>query len=484
MGVQTAVAQTAPPREVTLLLGRGELVQFGADVTKVAVSEPKVADAVVVSPREVMINAKGLGKATIVVWESGSIPARYHVNVVPDEEAFDALTRKIVDSLPEANVSVSGNADTLVLSGSVKDIDQAQRAEALASTHSKKVVNLLRAPDPPEPRQILLQVKFATVDRAALTEIGFNYFSRNDKMLGALSTQQFQGPRFSQLQFQDQSFANSSVNFADLLNIFVFRPDLNIGMTIKALQSRNLLQMLAEPNLITVEGKEASFLAGGRFPYPTIQATTTGGAVAPVITVRFMPFGIELGFTPTITPHGAIRLKVAPEVSALDYSNAVTLQGFLIPALSTRRADTEVILKDGESFAIAGLIDNRVIQTISKIPWLGDIPYLGYLFKSRSTKKSTDELLVVVTPHFVRPLAPGEKVPMLDLPEDFLPPVTQDKGAGSKIEKQMKEAEKAKKEQEKAQSEQQRSQSAEPSSTPAKGQPEFVGPRGYQQPKP
>jgi pilus assembly protein CpaC len=474
-------AQTAPPRELTLIAGRGELVQFGADVTRVAVSEPKVADAVVVSPREVMINAKGAGKATIVVWETGSVPARYQINVISDEEAFDNLTKRIQDSLPEANISVSGNTETLVLSGSVKDFDQLQRAEALASTYSKKVVNLLRAPDPPEPRQILLQVKFATVDRAALHEVGFNYFSRNDKMLGVASTQQFQGPRFSQLQFQDQSFANASVNFADLLNIFVFRPDLNIGTTIKALQSRNLLQMLAEPNLITVEGKEASFLAGGRFPYPTIQATTTGGAVAPVITVRFQPFGIELGFTPTITPQGSIRLKVAPEVSALDYSNAVTLQGFLIPALSTRRADTEVILKDGESFAIAGLIDNRVVQTINKIPWLGDIPYLGYLFKSRSTKKSTDELLVVVTPHFVRPLSPGEKVPMLDLPEDFLPPVTRDKEAGSNVEKQMKADEKARKEQEKGQREDQKTQTAPP---PAQGQAEFVGPRGYQLPKP
>ena len=152
------------------------------------------------------------------------------------------------------------------------------------------------------------------------------------------------------------------MNFSDLLNLFAFRPDLNFGATIKALQEKNLLQILAEPNLITLEGKDASFLAGGQFPFPTITTTPTGGATAPVVTVQFKPFGVKLDFTPTVTPQGSIDLKVAPEVSSLDYANAVTLQGFLIPALSQRRAETEVVLKDGESFAIAGLIDNRVIE--------------------------------------------------------------------------------------------------------------------------
>jgi len=337
----------------------------------------------------------------------------------------------------------------------VKDAAVAKSAEALASTHARKVVNLLEVPHI-EPRQILLQVKFASVDRVGLNELGFNYFSRNDKTLGALTTQQFQAPRFSQLQFQDQEFANSTLNFADLLNLFVFRPDLNIGATIKALQSQNLLQILAEPNLIVIEGKEANFLAGGQFPYPTIQATTTGGSVSPVITVRFQPFGIQLGFNPTVTPNGAIHLKVTPEVSSLDYSNAVTLQGFLIPALSTRRAETEVILKDGESFAIAGLIDNRVVQTLNRVRGLGDIPIIGNLFRSRSTRKATDELLVVITPRFVKPVPPGEPVKLPDTVETFLPTVAEQNAA--------KEAKKKKKDK--------------------TTQPEFVGPRGHTQPQP
>jgi pilus assembly protein CpaC len=280
-----------------------------------------------------------------------------------------------------------------------------------------------------------------------LSELGFNYFSRNEKTLGSLSTQQFQQPRFSQLQFQNQEFTNSTINFADLLNLFVFRPDLNIGATIRALQSRNLLQILAEPNLIAIDGREANFVAGGEFPFPILTATTTGGAISPVLTVQFKPFGVQLGFTPTLTENGTIHLKVRPEVSALDYSNAATVQGVLIPAISTRRAETEVILKDGESFAIAGLIDNRVVQSVSRVRGIGDIPILGQLFRSRQTKKSTDELLVVITPRFVQPTPPGEGPKLPDTVETWLPTVKEQKGKGKK-------------------------------------KPEIVGERGYQEPKP
>src|SRR5262249_15928007 len=178
---------------------------------------------------------------------------------------------------------------------------------------------------------------------------------------------EFQPPLFSQLQFQGNDFSGTNVNLSNLLNLFLFRPDLNIGATIQALEQQNLLQILAEPNLIVGEGAEASFLAGGEFPFPTITSTPTGGAIAPVITVQFRKFGVQLNFTPVLTASGAIQLKVKPEVSALDYNYAVTLQGFLIPAISSRVAETEVVLKDGESFAIAGLIDNRVTQTLSRL---------------------------------------------------------------------------------------------------------------------
>jgi pilus assembly protein CpaC len=285
----------------------------------------------------------------------------------------------------------------------------------------------------------------------ALQQLGFNLFSRNSTQLGATSTQQFQGPLFSQLQFQNQDFSNTSVNISNLLNLFLFRPDLNIGLTVQALQQQNLAQILAEPNLVVVEGSEASFLAGGEFPFPTITSTPTGGGVAPVVSVQFKKFGVQLNFTPTVTANGAINLKVKPEVSALDFTNAVTVEGFLIPAIASRRAETEVILRDGESFAIAGLIDNRVTQVLSKVRGLGDIPILGQLFRSRSTQKTSDELLVVVTPRFVKPLPADEKPKLPETVVPFLPTVQEQKKKDKKKDDK---------------------------------KPEFVGPRGYQVPQP
>ncbi len=449
-----AWGQAGPPKELTLTVGRGELLQFDGDIKTVAASEPKIADVVVVSPREVMVNAKGIGKATIVIWEDRALPKRYEINVVGDPQQYDLVRQAVQQAVGDSAVSVQGNIETLVLSGAVKSIEESKRAEAIASTYSKKVVNLLSVPPPADPRQILLEVKFASVDRSALQEIGFNFVSRNSKMLGLGTTQQFATPRFSQLQFQDQEFANSTLNFSDLLNLFVFRPDLNLGATIRAMQARNLLQVLAEPNLIALEGKEASFLAGGEFPFPTLTATSTGGATAPVVTVQFKKFGVQLDFTPTVTASGGIHLKVRPQVSSLDYANAVTLQGFLIPAVATRVAETEAILKDGESFAVAGLIDSRVIQSLSRVKWLGDVPILGQLFRSRSIRKTNDELLVVVTPRFVRPVPAGEKVSLPDTVEEFLPATKDDKDAGLKKPKKKK-----------------------------KSSPEFIGPSGHQEPK-
>lgn len=476
-------AQVQPLRDLDIMEGRGELLQFSGDIAKVVISEPKIADALVVSPREVMVNAKGVGHTTLVVWETGQLPARYNINVRTDRTPIDnfqkELTAEFKERIPEGQISFNGNSELIVINGRVASPEIAKLAESIAATHTKKVINLLEVPKEADPQQILLQVKFASIDRVGLSELGFNYFSRNDKTLGALSTQQFQGPRFSQLQFQDQQFSNSTVNFADLLNLFVFRPDLNIGATIRALQSRNLLQMLAEPNLITLDGKEANFVAGGEFPFPILTATTTGGAISPVVTVQFKPFGVQLGFTPTVTPNGTIHLKVHPEVSSVDYSNSTTVQGVLIPAISTRKANTEVILKDGESFAIAGLIDNRVIQTVSKVRGLGDIPYIGELFKSRSTRKNNDELLVVITPHFVKPLPPGELPKMPDMVETWLPSVREQMKNG---ETKQEQYDRKRREKEAKAAESKAKKAAGKAVNPVK--PEMVGPSGYQEPKP
>ena len=439
-------AQAPEHRTLTLVTGRGELLQFTSDVKQVAAAEPKIADVIVISPREVMVNAKDPGKTTVVIWEAGT-PISYNVDVLADTSEFDSFKASFAAQCPGSHIEITTKGDTIVLKGTAVDAKQIKLAGALAETRAKTVVNLLTAPPGPEPRQIVLHVKFASIDLTTLKEFGMNLFSRSSVLTGESTTGQFQSPRFSQLQ----PSGDQTVNFADLLNLFVYNPSLNMGATIQALQEKDILQVLAEPNLMTVEGKTASFLAGGSFPFPVLTTTSTGGSVSPVITVQFKPFGVKLDFTPTITETGAIHLQVSPEVSSLDYSNAVTLQGFQIPALSQRKMDTEVELRDGETFAIAGLLDKQVLQTISKLPWIGDIPILGQLlFSSRSTKKTNTELLVLITPHFVKPMTPDQKEKMLDFPINFLPTA---------------EEAKAKKD-------------------GGKKGVEFVGPRGEQEPKP
>ncbi len=440
------VCAQAPLRKtLTLTTGRGELLQFASDVKQVAAAEPKIADVIVISPREVMVNAKEPGKTTVVIWE-GSAPISYNVDVVADTSEFDTFKASFLTQMPDSHIEITGKGETIVLKGTVADAKQIRLAGAMAETRAKTVVNLLTAPPGPEPRQIVLHVKFASIDLTHLKQLGINLFSRNSVLTGESTTGQFQSPRFSQLQ----PTGDQTVNFADLLNLFVYNPALNIGATIQALQENDVLQVLAEPNLMTVEGKTASFLAGGSFPFPVLTTTSTGGSVSPVITVQFKPFGVKLDFTPTVTETGAIHLQVSPEVSSLDYANAVTLQGFQIPALSERKMDTEVELRDGETFAIAGLLDKQVMQTLEKLPWIGDIPILGQLFSSRSTKKTNTELLVLITPHFVKPMTPDQKEKMLDFPINFLPTA---------------EEAKAKKD-------------------AGKKGTDFVGPRGEQEPKP
>lgn len=422
--------QTMPPavaRHIALVEGMGELLQFERDIEKVAIAEPKIADAVVISARDVMVTAKGPGQTTLVVWEGGNTPTRYDIRVAKDANEAEAMRAHVAAALkaalPESSVEISGDNESMLLTGRVASAELSKRAEAVASVYAKKVVNMLQVGDP---RQVLLEVKFADVDRTALSQLGFNFFSRNPALVGASSTQQFSQPLFTQLGAAPDAL-NTPLNLTNLLNLFLFRPDINFGATIQALAQQNVAQILAEPNLIVVEGSEASFLAGGEFPYPTITSTPTTGAIAPVVTVQFKKFGVQLNFTPRGTASGAINLKVKPEVSALDYANAVTVDGVLIPAISSRVAETEVVLKDGESFAIAGLIDNRVTKIMSKVKGLGDIPIIGNFFRSYSTEKAADELLVVVTARFVKPVAPGQEVKLPQIVTPYLPPAAPEK---------------------------------------------------------
>src|SRR6202034_3419723 len=241
--------------------------------------------------------------------------------------------------------------------------------------YSPKVVNVLTF-GPVGSQEVLLQVKFAEVDRTVLTQLGVNFISTGGaNTIGTTTTGQYGGFGPQTLTPSTNSgtaTAPASTTLNNVLNLFLFRSDINFGATIEALETKNLLQILAEPNLIAVNGKEASFLAGGEFPFPIVQP----GAGFTAVTISFKEFGVRLKFTPLIMPNGNIHLRVQPEVSTLDFADALTISGFTIPALSTRRADTEFELRDGQSFMIAGLMDNRVTDIGSKIPGLGDLPII------------------------------------------------------------------------------------------------------------
>jgi pilus assembly protein CpaC len=286
-----------------------------------------------------------------------------------------------------------------------------------------KVTSMMEVP-PPLTGEILLQVRFAEVDRSALTQFGINIFSTGaGNTLGSTTIGQFSPIQTWQLQDTFPTAGVPAINkvsqTTNALNLFLFNPQIHLGVAIQALQSQNLLQILAEPNLMTESGKEASFLAGGEFPYPSIQSIG-GGTTTPAITIQFKEFGIRLSFTPILAADGTIHLKVKPEVSTLDFANGVTIGGFNLPALSTRRVESEMSLADGQTFAIAGLVDNRVTELMSKVPGLGDIPVLGKLFQSKNFSKSKTELLVIVTPHVVRPLTPDQVPHGPNFPQPFL----------------------------------------------------------------
>jgi len=261
-------------------------------------------------------------------------------------------------------------------------------------------------------------VRFAAVDRSLEKQLGLNLFSLGAaNSIGSVTTGQFGAPSFTP---PSTGVSSTTAALSNLGNLFIFRPDLNLGATLEALQTRGLLEVLAEPNVLTVNGKQASFLAGGEYPYPVVQGVTGGGGSG-AVTIQFKEFGVRLNFIPTITPRNTIRLQVAPEVSALDFTNGVTIGGFTVPGLTVRRVKTDVELWEGQSFAIGGLLDNRETETFNKIPFIGDVPVLGKLFQSIQRTKTNTELIVIVTPEVVAPIPAGAPLPQVNFPVPFLP---------------------------------------------------------------
>ena len=423
----TAPQESAGAERLHLLVGRSLVITSPGRLKRVSIADPNIADAVIVSPSQILINAKAPGGVSLVLWDESDVSQTFDLRVDID---LLGLSQKLREVFPQEPVKLEAAKDVVMISGQVSSKEVAERIFQLVSAASPKAINLLQVPLPPAPGEILLEVKFAEVNRSAISQLGLNIFSTGaTNTIGSISTQQFSPPGFSSLTVEAGNPSSTEFRFTDVLNVFAFRPDINLGATIRAMEQKNLLQILAEPNLLTQVGKEASFLAGGEFPFPVLQSGATSNAV----TIQFKEFGVRLSFTPTITPEGKIHLKVRPEVSALDFTNSLTLQGFFIPALSTRRVESEMDLEDGQSFVIAGLVDDRLTQTVQKIPLLGDVPILGKLFNSRTKNKTKTELLVMVTPRRVKSLSPGQAPPGPQFPQPFMPPAAPEKsGAPAK----------------------------------------------------
>ena len=367
-GVASAVAAQQPAPQgpvpgaatvdkVPLTAGRSTVLMTDFDITRVAVTDPAVADATVVEPREVLVDGKMPGTVSLIIW--GAAERRQYDIVV--EPGVSTLEQRLQALFPGEDIRITATGDAVILSGRVSSNDVSLRAAEIATaTASKaKVVNLLQLPGGSGSQQVLLKVRFAEVSRRALTEIGASLFTSAtgiNNTIGRATTTQFAAPSYNNLQASkasssfgaDVSNASGEITFSDFLNIFLFSQKYDLGAMIKALRGRGLFQSLAEPNLIAYNGQEASFLAGGEVPIPSVQGAS--GAVS----VTYKEYGIRLNFTPTVAGD-TIRLHVRPEVSTLDFPNGILLSGFRIPALATRRGETDVELLGVEA-EVRGLV--------------------------------------------------------------------------------------------------------------------------------
>jgi pilus assembly protein CpaC len=411
---QSAQPQGSAPLRV--MVDKSLLINTTERLKRISVTDPSVAYATVITPTQILVHGRSPGEVSLLIWDELERSRSFDLRVDVDVSAASDEEHRV---FPEEQITVSPSRSAIVLSGHVTTEDVAKRAGELAAAYSKNVVNVLTF-GPVGAQEVLLEVKFAEVDRSALTQLGSNFFSTGaGNTIGSATTGQYGGfgpQTVTQTQGQSPPFSTTQT-VSNVLNLFLFRPDIHFGAVIEALQSKNLLQILAEPNLIAVNGKKASFLAGGQFPFPIVQP----GAGFTAVTISFKEFGVRLEFTPVIMPNGNIHLVVAPEVSTLDFADALTISGFTVPALSTRKAETEFELRDGQSFVIAGLIDNRVTDIWNKVPGLGDIPILGNFFKSKSAQKSNSELMVLCTVHRISPneeTPPGPKNPQPFINDD------------------------------------------------------------------
>ncbi len=388
-----ASALAAEPGLIRLdvTIGKSQVLDLQEPFARVSVTNPAVADAFVITPNQILINGKAVGVTSLVVF----YPRKTIFFDVVVQTDLELLRERLKQVAPRDDIQVQPAQDAIILSGYVTSDRTIAGATEVASVFAPKgrVVNLLGLSDA-KPQQVLLQVHVAEIARSALAEFGVSWKAIGSTFIGAA----FPGAPFvaplgtAALGGPDFQFLGS--------HIFLATGNRDYAALVHALQEKNVLRTLAKPNLLTQSGREAKFLSGGEFPYPIAQSNNS-------ISIEFKEFGVGLLFLPIVVDGETINLKIRPYVSSLDFSQGLVSAGFSIPVIRKNETATNISLKDGESFAVAGLINNEVRQAVQKIPVFGDIPILGALFRSTRFQNNETELLFLVTVRLVKPDAPG-----------------------------------------------------------------------------
>ncbi len=378
---------------IDVTIGKSQVIEVKEPFDRVSVTDPNIADVFIIKPNQILINGKAVGVTSLVVF----YPEKTQFFDLVVQTDLELLRERLKQITPRDAIEVRAAQEAIVLHGEVSSEEMINAGAQIASAFAPKgkVINLLALRNVKVP-QILIQVQVAEVLRSALKELGFSFRVIDGVFQGGA----FPGNAFFPPLGLIGAVESPEIQFSPETSFFLASPNREYAGMVRALADRDLLRILAKPNLVTQSGKEASFLSGGEFPYPVPQ---TSGAGTTTITVVFKPFGVELTFLPVVVDGEEISMKVTPSVSRLDFTTGLSFAGFDIPVLRKNAAFTNVNLKDGESFAIAGLINNEVRQAVSKIPLLGDIPILGTLFRSTRFQNNESELVFVVTVKLVQP---------------------------------------------------------------------------------
>ena len=395
---KASFAQNKESIAVNVLVGQSRVINFDRPVGRFSVSNPDIAEAVLVTPDQVLVNGKAFGQVNFIAWEqTGGQYLTFDVYVRANLSLIDSQVRAL---FPKDDIRLSQANGSVVISGSVANATTAAQVQSVIEAANFKVVNMLTSPVS-NATQVELEVRVAEVNRNRLRDYGTSWLTN-----GATGGYANSGGGPSTISDSVIGAASAVLNPA--LNVLLFNKSLNTAAMLKLLRTEGAYRELAEPNLIAMNGQNASFLAGGEFPVPVLQNAGSGSGIG--ITIVWKEYGVRLNFKPTIIDEDHIRLELEPEVSTIDFSNGVRFSGFVIPALRTRRAKTGVELRDGQAFALAGLLDNNETKTLSRIPIVSDIPVIGALFKSKSFEKKETELMFFVTAHMVKPIN-GDELP-------------------------------------------------------------------------